>query len=348
MAQWAQEQLYAILVGYSGGRYPQAVLVYRYHLGVQHDVARGGVHRSEVARHGQRRGHHGPHAHLCAVLGVGTSSTAAVARRSALAIQSYHQHVHVEPASAVGMCGEWCCYVDDVEYAHSALVHNVLPHVAHVTAGAVYASACLVCPVLRLVRSPLTYTQHYLASALVQCVGHGLVAPVSLCTVVGCIAVVIFKVVYAPRGKGACILLLKPIACGISGTGKLCRIGVDAQLQPLGVYIVGQGLYAARKLLGVGYQVVAVVASSLPAVVYKDVFIAGIAVAALHHGIGRLAYQLFVDVSLKLVPGHPSHRGQWCQRQALLGHDAQWCAHEQCQQQVFLLHIFMMFFVRIG
>ena len=57
------------------------------------------------------------------------------------------------------------------------------------------------------------------------------------------------------------------------------------------MHIVGKSLYAIGKLYGVGDYIVLTVASALPQVVDKDVFVAGIAKTAFHHSVGSLTYK---------------------------------------------------------
>ena len=85
------------------------------------------------------------------------------------------------------------------------------------------------------------------------------------------------------------VLLLEAQAGGPSTAGKLGGVAVDAELQALGVHIVGQRLDAVGKFLGVGNDVVVAVASALPQVVDEDVLVAGLHEAVLHHGVCRFA-----------------------------------------------------------
>ena len=155
--------------------------------------------------------------------------------------------------------------------------------------------------------TPLADAEHDVAPRVLQSVSHSAVALSGGGTVGRSVAVVVLQIVYAPRGEGACVLLLKTQTRCPSAAGELCRIRVDAELQSFGVYIVGERLYARRKLLRVGYDVVLTVASALPEVVDEDIFVAGVAEPAFNHGVSGLAYELFVDVALEEVPCHPSH-----------------------------------------
>ena len=162
-------------------------------------------------------------------------------------------------------------------------------------------------PFLTLTLSPFADAEHDVAPRLLQCVSHCAVALACRCAVFRRVAVVILQIVDAPRGEGACVLLLKAQACCPSATSELRCIRVDAELQSLRVNIVGERLYARRELLRVGYDVVLSVASALPEVIDEDIFVAGIAKSAFDHSVGCLAYELLVDVSLKEVPCHPTH-----------------------------------------
>ena len=131
-------------------------------------------------------------------------------------------------------------------------------------------------------------------------------------TVLWSIAVIIFQIVDTPRSKGAGILLLKTITGCPSTAGKLGGIRIDTQLQSLGVNIVGKCLDAIREFLWVWNDVIMTVTTSLPQVIYKDVFVTGIAETVFYHSIGSFLDQLFTDVTFKEVPCHPSHRRSFC------------------------------------
>ena len=131
-------------------------------------------------------------------------------------------------------------------------------------------------------------------------------------TVLRSIAVVIFQIVDTPRSKGAGILLLETITGCPSTAGKLGGIRIDTQLQSLGVNIVGKRLDTIREFLRVWNDVIMAVTTSLPQVIYKDVFVTGIAETVFYHGIGSFLDQLFTDVTFKEVPCHPSHRRSFC------------------------------------
>ena len=122
-------------------------------------------------------------------------------------------------------------------------------------------------------------------------------------------AVIIFQIVDAPRSKGAGILLLEAVTGCPSAAGKLSRIRIDAQLQALGVDIIGKRLDAIRKFLRVWNDVVVAVTTALPQVINEDVLVTSISESMFHHGIGSFLNQFLADVPLKEIPGHPSHRG---------------------------------------
>ena len=205
------------------------------------------------------------------------------------------------------MLGKWRRNVYDVEDAHAAFLHDVLPHVAYVVRSAPELSAHFLAPLLALALTPFADAEHDVASRLLQRVSHCAVALSCCGTVLRRIAVVVLQIVDAPRSEGACVLLLETEARCPSAAGELRRIRVDAELQTLRVDIVGERLYARRELLRVGYDVVLSVASALPEVVDEDIFVAGVAKSAFDHSVRCLADELFVDVSLEEVPCHPAH-----------------------------------------
>lgn len=129
---------------------------------------------------------------------LGTALAAQVARWSALAVEPYHQHIHIGPLAMAHVWTEGSSDVDDVQDAHATLVDFVLPHVTHIVAGAPELAAHMLAPLLALTLTPLADAEHDVASAFLQGVGHGAVASARRGTVLGCVAVVILQIVDAP------------------------------------------------------------------------------------------------------------------------------------------------------
>src|SRR6185295_2687960 len=89
-------------------------------------------------------------------------------------------------------------------------------------------------------------------------------------------APVVLEVIDAPCCVLARILEFVAAAAGSSCASLGAGVGVDTELQALGVDIVGDGLDAVGKRLGVGLDVAILVARNLPAVVDDDVLVPGV------------------------------------------------------------------------
>ena len=244
---------------------------------------------SKVVAQCQYRRHHAPHTHLSLIFRIVAPYSTQIAGWAALAVQSHYQHIHIRPLAVAHILGKRCGDIHDIEDTHSALVNNILPHISYIIAGSPERTAYLLAPLFAVALSPLADAEHDVAARVLQGVGHALVASACRGAVLRRVAIVVFQVVDPPRCERASVLLLEAQAGGPSTAGKLGGVAVDAELQALGVHIVGQCLDAVGKFLGVGNDVVVAVASALPQVVDEDVLVAGLHEAVLHHGVGRFA-----------------------------------------------------------
>ena len=132
--------------------------------------------------------------------------------------------------------------------------------------------------------------------------------------VVGCLllhdrfdeaAEVVLEVVDAPGGVHLCVLLLVAQRGDVTAAGLGSGAGVDADLEALGVDVVGEGLHVRE--LGVGVQHAAGVALGLPGVVDVDVDVAGVLHAGGDELVGGVADVLVGDLVGKVVPAIPAH-----------------------------------------
>ena len=90
-------------------------------------------------------------------------------------------------------------------------------------------------------------------------------------------------------------------------------IGIHSELQPLAMYVIGQGFDPTGKSGGVRNNVPLGIAADLPAVVDIDVLVAGGLQATADHRVCHFADQLFAYFASKLVPTVPAHRWSLCQ-----------------------------------
>src|SRR5262249_51316823 len=100
------------------------------------------------------------------------------------------------------------------------------------------------------------------------------------------IAPIFFDVVHAPFGVGAPVLLFVSVGAGPALAGAAAGVGVDAELETLLVYVVGERLDAAGEAHRIGDDPSGGIPRHLPAVVDHDVPITRVAEAARHHGVG--------------------------------------------------------------
>src|SRR5207244_10652510 len=85
-------------------------------------------------------------------------------------------------------------------------------------------------------------------------------------------------------------------------------VGVEDELEPLGMDVLRQRLHATREADRIGHEPARGVAGDLPAVVDHEILIARVAHAALRHRVRRLPDELRADVAPEVVPAVPAHR----------------------------------------
>src|SRR5438270_1399070 len=179
------------------------------------------------------------------------------------------------------------------------------PPVADVTGGAPQVAGARA-PLPRPVRAPLADAEHDGAAGLGERVAElGVlrrrVEPFG-------IAPILLDVVHAPLGEGPGIDLLGAVRAGAALARLAPRVGVEAELETLGMDVLRQRLYATREADRIGHEPARGVAGDLPAVVDHEILIARVAQAALRHRVRRLPDELRADVTPEVVPAVPAHR----------------------------------------
>ena len=135
----------------------------------------------------------------------------------------------------------------------------------------------------------------------------------SFCRIVGSLllhilaeaAEVVFEIVEAPVRIGLGVLRFVTQAACVLGTSLRTGPGVDANLEALGVNVVGQRLHVGEFAIGV--DVALSITLTLPGVVNVHVDVPGVFHAGGHHGIGGGADIRIVHLAGKEVPAVPAH-----------------------------------------
>ncbi len=123
------------------------------------------------------------------------------------------------------------------------------------------------------------------------------------------IAPVFLQIIDSPGGVLSRILVLVADAARPLGAGHRADVGVDSELQALGMNVVGQCLDAGGELLRVDDDVAFGIAAGLPAVIDDDVLISCVLHTVGGHLVGCLAHDLLVQTFAgKFVPAVPPHR----------------------------------------
>ena len=209
------------------------------------------------------------------------------------------EHVRIVPCVRARVFLEADLLVEDREHR--------LPGVADVARRPPELAAHKTSPLPGLVLTPLAKAEHDRPARRGERVAHRLVALDGRAQLV--VAVVVFEIVDAPPGERRRVRHLvvdtRRSLLARHGAGRR----VDADLEALGVDVVGQPLHAVRKTRRVGRQVAQRVSRRrFPTVVDVDVLVAGVAHARRHHCVGRLANEILVDAATELVPAVPAHR----------------------------------------
>src|SRR5271166_6910615 len=209
------------------------------------------------------------------------------------------QHVRIIPLSGASPFGDGGLGVHDL--------HHAFVGVVDIAGGAPQVAADLRSPLPHIVAAVLAEAVDDWAVGRAQGVAHLLVDGTH--SRVGIEAAgtapVVLEVVHAPRGVGLGVLCLVSVAAFVSSAGVGAGRGVDAELQPLGMHVVGEGLHVRKLVVGLNHP--AGVAVALPGVIDVEVDVAGVAQSAGDHGVGHLADGLVVDATGEEVPTVPSY-----------------------------------------
>ena len=159
-----------------------------------------------------------------------------------------------------------------------------------------------------LAHTPLTNVEHDVTAGTLQCLAHRAVARKGFARFGGCVAVVIFQQVDAPKCILRGVSLFVAIRTESPSARLFCSVGVDTKLQAFAVHIVHRGFHALGEFGGVFFRCsVTVARRSMPKVVDDEVVVAGFFQSELIQLIGRGAHHLIRDVAFEHVPRNPAH-----------------------------------------
>ena len=185
-------------------------------------------------------------------------------------------------------------------------------------------------PPPRLAAAPFAHAQQNGTAGSAQCVADELIGTLRID--VRRVTPVVFQVVDTPASILHGILIFVAQRAWHTGTGSCAGIAVDAQFQPLAVYVVSHGLHAMRKAYGIGLDETVGIALAMPAVVNVDVHISCIAQSAFYHSVSNALDDVLRDVALEFVPCAPPHLRRISQSFTLLCHNAHRCQDEAAYQ----------------
>ena len=161
-------------------------------------------------------------------------------------------------------------------------------------------------PSPRLAVAPFAQAEKDGASGGAQGVAHFLVGSGAFRPWI--VAPVVFEIIHSPRRVGLGVLVFVAPAAGPAAASMRARIGIDAQLQSLGMDIVGQRFDAGRKPCWIRQNFpLRIALLRLPEIINVDVLVARGFHAVGGHGVGGFADQLLADPALKFVPTVPAH-----------------------------------------
>ena len=123
----------------------------------------------------------------------------------------------------------------------------------------------------------------------------------------GVVAPVVLQIIDTPFGILTRVLKLISTAAGTVLAGPCTSIGVDAELQTLGVDVVSECLYAGRESLRIGNNVAVFVSTHLPAIVDHHILVPRVFETRRDHVVGNAANQLLAYIAAKFVPAVPAH-----------------------------------------
>ena len=163
-------------------------------------------------------------------------------------------------------------------------------------------------PLSGIVLAPLAHGEEHGSVGLLEGVGHGGVSDLGVAAVG--VAVIVLEVVDTPGGVGVDIDLLVTEGTGSASAGLVASIGVDAELEALGVDVVGESLHAGGETLRIfNDNVSLLITVNLPAVIEVEVLVAELEESLLDHDIGSISGELLGNVAAEFLPGVETHLG---------------------------------------
>src|SRR5437660_8631777 len=149
-----------------------------------------------------------------------------------------------------------------------------LPRVADIARGAPKVSAHCFAPKPGFGGAPLANTQHNGPACGIERIANEGVS--GLCILRRGVAPVVLQIVDAPGSVLQSVLIFMSQAAWSLGASHTARVGIDPTLQSQRVNVVRQRFDSRGKAFSIGYDVAALIALHLPAVVDHHVLIAGI------------------------------------------------------------------------
>ncbi len=265
----------------------ERILVDGNDLGVLEDVEGliGGL--GEIATNEERSLHESPEREVGDVLVVGHTTVTDL------------KHIGIVPATGTSSSPERLVLVENRDEG-APLIRDI--------AGGSPGVTSETSPLSGIVLAPLAHGEEHGSVGLLEGVGHGGVSDLGVAAIG--VAVIVLEVVDTPGGVGVGIDLLVTEGTGSASAGLVAGIGVETELEALGVDVVGESLHARGEGLGVFNDDVSVVITvNLPAVIEVEVLVAELEESLLDHDIGSISGELLRDLAMELVPGVETHLG---------------------------------------
>ena len=265
----------------------ERILVHSDDLGVLEDgesLLGGG---GEVATNEERSLHEGPEGEVGDVLVVGHTAVADL------------EQIGIVPATGTSSSPEGLVQIEHSEEGTPVIVDIVggSPGVASETS-----------PLGGVVDTPLAHGEEHGSVGLLDGVSNSGVSDLGNAAVG--VAVIVLEVVDTPGGVGVDIDLLVTEGTGSASTGLVAGIGVETELEALGVDVVGESLHAGGETLRIFDDNVGLwVTVDLPAVVEVEVLVTELEESLLDHDIGSISGELLGNVAAEFLPGVETHLG---------------------------------------
>ena len=239
----------------------------------------------EIATDEKRSLHESPEGEVSDVLVVGHTTVTDL------------EHIGIVPATGTSASPKRLVLIEEVDEG--------TPAIGNITSGSPRVTS-ETSPLGGIVDTPLAHGEEHGSVGLLEGVGHGGVSDLGVAAVG--VAVIVLEVVDTPGGVGVGIDLLVTEGTGSASAGLVAGIGVETELEALGVDVVGESLHARGEGLGVFNDDVSVVITvNLPAVIEVEVLVAELEESLLDHDISSILGELLGNVAAELVPGVETH-----------------------------------------